>query len=63
MEDIAEHCRHIMRYHFYERLNAAEMAHRICEAYRPNALKERVVQRWFARSVSETVVLECGLMD
>jgi len=29
--DIAEHYRHIMRYHFYEELNAAETACRICE--------------------------------
>jgi len=46
MEDIAEHCRHIMRYHFHEGLNVAEMAYRICETYRPDALKERVIQKW-----------------
>lgn len=53
MEDIAEHYRHIMRYYFHEGLNAAETAHRICTVYGPDALKERVVRKWFARFRAE----------
>jgi len=47
MDDITKH-RHIMRYHFHEGLNAAEMARRICEVYRLDALKN-VWSGWFAR--------------
>jgi len=36
-----------MRYHFHEELNTAEMARKICEIYEPDALKERVVRKWF----------------
>jgi len=43
MDDIAEHYRHIIRYHFHKGLNA-ETAHRISEVHGPNALKERVVR-------------------
>jgi len=41
MDDIAEHYRHIMRYHFHEELNTAEKVRRICEVYGSDALKER----------------------
>lgn len=49
MDDIAEHYRHIVRYHFHEGLNAAKTARRICAVYGPDALKERMVRKWFAR--------------
>jgi len=49
MNNITEHYRHIMHYHFHEGLNAAETAHRICEVYGLDALKERVIRKWFAR--------------
>jgi len=44
MDDIVERYRYIMRYHFYERLNA-ETVRRICEVYGPDALKECVVRK------------------
>lgn len=49
MNDTIEHYRHIMRYHFHEGLNAAETFRRICAIYGSDALKERVVQKWFSR--------------
>jgi len=48
MDNIAEH-RHIICYHFHEGFNAAKTAHRICEVYGPDALKENVVRKWFVR--------------
>jgi len=38
-----------MRYHFHEGLNVAETIRRICEVYEPDALKERMARKWFAR--------------
>jgi len=46
MDDIAEHYRHIMRYHFHEELNAKKTVRRICEVYGPDALKE-YIRKWF----------------
>ena len=49
MAESTEHYRHIMLYHFHEKLTAAETARKICAVYGPDALKERVVQKWFTR--------------
>lgn len=49
MENISEHYRYIMLYHFYIGFNAAQTARRICKVYGPDTLKERVVQKWFLR--------------
>ena len=49
MLESMEHYRHIMLYHFHEKLTAAETARKICTVYGPDALKERLVQKWFTR--------------
>jgi len=48
MNDIAEHYRYIMHYHFHEGLNVPETARRICEDYEPDALKNM----WFENGLS-----------
>lgn len=48
IDDIAEHYRHIKLYDFYEGLNAAETARRICAVYGSDTLKARMLRKWFA---------------
>ena len=51
MAESTVHYRHIMLYHFCEKHSWADTARRICAVYGPEALTERVVQKWFARFV------------
>ncbi|OQR77468.1 Histone-lysine N-methyltransferase SETMAR-like [Tropilaelaps mercedesae] len=48
MENITDHCRHMVRYHFHIGLCAVESTRRICAVYGYGAIKEEVVQEWFS---------------
>jgi len=59
MDDITEYYHHMMCYHFHERFNATETAHKICEIYGPDDLRECVVRKWFSRFQ----VINCSVKD